>query len=146
MKSTFHDKITVATVQAALEKCKTERPNTYQKLKEFILEAPSLAFNAPTTGAVLPGNDNRTHMGNVGRFTLFLKEVGPWFAEQLGVRQEIEARTTDKSEDWPGTCLAIFTWDAIAPVMESGGESVTFVLRPEYALAHQQMIQAAAEN
>ncbi len=143
MQSTFHLKVTTTTVQDALEELRAKRPDTYAKFCEYILEADSLAFNAPTTGAALPGNDNRSHMGNVGRFLAFLNEVCPWFADHLGVRQEIEARKIDKSDDWPGTCLAVFTWDAIAPVMDSGKESVTFILRPEYALAHRQMTQAA---
>ncbi len=135
--------MTFSRVLAALRKYEAEHPDSYLKLK-ILLDAPSLAYNMPTTGGLLPGNDNRTVMGNVGRFLAFLQEVCPWFVNELDVRQEIESRSTDTSPDWPGYCLALFTWDAIAPKMASGKESVTFILRPEFALAHHEMKRSEA--
>ena len=136
MTSSFHSKIAPATVLAALEKLRAERPATFEKMETFIFRNPAgWVFNFNDLGALLPGSDNRTKMGNVGRALAFFTEFCPFFAEELGIRDEIDARKADKSDDWPGTCLAVFTWDSVCHFDENGKEVVTFVLRPEYAAA-----------
>lgn len=135
MTSSFHSKLTPATVLAALEKLRAERPATFEKMVTFIFRNPAgWAFTATSLGAVLPGSDDRSAKANRGRGNLFLgNELGAWFAKALDIQSEIDARTSDVGDNLPGTCLALFTWDS---VNICGAEpEVTFVLRPEYATA-----------
>lgn len=141
--TTFHQKVTAATVQTALKKFRVECPTTALLMDTFIFRNPH-GFNlTPTQLGETLFADAETADAQQQAAINFFGQIGRWFAVELDVTAEVANHRGNTNGSLPESSLAVFTWDTTEDRGEAASE-VVFCLRPEYVLAFAKLQAATA--